>query len=283
MPSLFAAIKRSKQKLITVLFLFVGLGAVILAISIDKRQALLEITTPSTGASASTSPGGATGKVAAVVNGKAIYDTDLADALNQGIDRAVAVDRFINKAVAAELATSSFPKESKEALQSAEREILSQLFVAKKTAEFRAAVTEPEIKTFYDANVKDEDYAAYKVTFLLAADEKEASTVTAAIAAGPTKELSARFKPVKEGADNFVLASDLPYGLGGMVKTLKVGEYSRAVVLRNGWFILHLEDSKANPKPDLKTVSDEIKNVLVAKKLTDTLGSARAAAKVELR
>ena len=119
--------------------------------------------------------------------------------------------------------------------------------------------------------------------YVAAADEKEAGEISSAIAAGKSKDVEARFKPVKDSADGFVLAGELPYGLGGVVRSLKKGEYSRPVALRNGFFILFLEDVKANPKPELAKVADEIKNVLVAKALTDTLASARVAAKVELR
>lgn len=229
------------------------------------------------GASASVS------RVAATVNGKAIYDSELLSGVNQGVDRAVVVDRYINKVLAADLARTAYSKDAAEALQGAEREVLSQLYVARKTEELRAGVTAVAIRAFYDANVKVEDYAGYKVKYAVAADEKEAGEIAATIAGGKAKDVEARFKPVKEGADGFVLANELPYGLGGVVRTLKKGEYSRPVTLRNGYFILFLEDMKANPKPELAKVSDEIKNVIVAKAMTESLTTARTTAKVELR
>lgn len=221
-------------------------------------------------------------KVAASVNGQAIYDSELAPALAQGVDRAIAVDRYVNKALAAELARKLYDKDAQEALRGAEREVLSQLYVAKMTEKFRAGLAESELKAFYDTNVKVEDYTGYKVRFLTTQDEKEAGEVTSAIAAGKIKDVEQRFKSVKEGGDGFVMAAELPYGLGSVVRSLKKGEYSRPVVLRNGYFILHLEDSKVNPKPDFKLVTEEIKNVIVAKKLTDELTAARSAARVEL-
>lgn len=232
---------------------------------------------------ASQQPAPKGGKVAAVVNGQEIFDSELAGAVAQGVDRAVAIDRYVNKALAADLARSAYGKEATEALRGAEREVLSQLYIAKKTESLRAGVTDAEVKSYYDANVKVEDYAGYKVRFAMTADEKEAVGIAEAIAGGKVKDVEARFKPVKDGADGFLMAAELPYGLGGVVRALKKGEYSRPIVLRNGFFILYLEDTKANPKPEQAKVAEEIKNLLVAKKLTDELVAARAAAKVELR
>ena len=223
------------------------------------------------------------GKVAAVVNGQDIFDSELSGGIAQGVDRAVVIDRYINKALAADLARTAYAKDAAEALKGAEREVLSQLFIARKTEELRAGVTPEAVKTYYDTYVKAEDFAGYKVKFMVSPDEKEASEAVAAIAAGRARDLDARFKPVKEGAEPFALAQELPYGLGSVVRGLKKGEYSRPVVMRNGYFILLLEDVKVNPKPDIAAVTEEIKNVLVAKGLTDTLANARQAAKVELR
>ena len=224
-----------------------------------------------------------TSKVAAVVNGSNVYDSELVPGIQQGADRAVVIDRYINKVLAAELARSNYSKDATEALKGAEREVLSQLYVAKKTEELRAGVTEAGVKAYYDANIKVEDFAGYKVKFMIAGDEKDATDVAAAIAAGKAKDVESRFKNAKDGADGFVMAGELPYGLGNVVRSLKKGEYSRPVVMRNGYFILYLDDVKANPKPELSVVSAEIKNVMVAKQLNDTLTTARGVAKVELR
>jgi peptidyl-prolyl cis-trans isomerase C len=222
-------------------------------------------------------------KVAALVNGKEVFESELAPSLMEGVDRAIAVDRYVNKAVAADLASKAYAGEAAEAIRLAEREVLSQLYVTKKTDELRAAITPDEIKTFYDTSVRAEDFAGYKVRFLMTADEKDAGEVANQIAAGKAKDVDGRFKPVREGGDGFVTASELPYGLGNVLRGLKKGEYSRPAVLRNGYFILFLEDVKANPKPELASMTEQIKNVLIAKKLTDTLAAARAEAHVQLR
>jgi peptidyl-prolyl cis-trans isomerase C len=223
------------------------------------------------------------GKVAAVVNGQEIYDSELSSGIQQGVDRAVVIDRYINKALAADLAKAAYSRDATEVLKGAEREVLSQLFIAKKTEELRAGVTDVAVKSYYDTNIKVEDFTGYKVKYLVATDEKDAGDVAAAIAAGKSKDVEARFKAVRDSGDPFVLAPELPYGLGNVVRSLKKGEYSRPVVMRNGYFILFLEDTKPNPKPEFAMVAEEIKNVMVAKQLTELLAGARTSAKVELR
>lgn len=228
-------------------------------------------------------PAPTAGKVAAIVNGARITDAELAPAMVQGVDRAVAIDRYVNKVVAADLARKSFAADADDAIRAAEREVLSQLYVAKRSEALGKAVTEADIKAFYDQNVSADSYSSFKVKFLLSQDPKDADAAVAAITAGKGAELAARFKPAQEAGDGYLMAQELPYGLGNVVSGLKKGEYSRPLVLRNGIFILHLEDIKANPKPELAKLSPEIKNLLVAKRLGDELVAARASAKVELK
>jgi hypothetical protein len=248
------------------------------------------VTSPSiAGAQASTitqptaSSGSRGTKVVAVVNGSEIFESEIANAVSQGADRAVAVDRYINKVLIANLAQNVYEKDAKEALKGAEREILAQLYVNKKVVEMRAALTPEQIKTFYDANIKAEEFATYRVKYMVTADEKESNEVVAAIAAGKAKEVEAKFKYFKEGADNFIAAAELPYNTGTVIRGLKKGEYSRPVVLRNGFFVFFLEDIKTNPKPELTKMTEDIKTFLVNKQLGDELASARTAAKIELR
>ena len=221
-------------------------------------------------------------KVVAVVNGHDIFESEITSAVSQGVDKAVAVDRYINKVLISDMARNAYEQDAKEALKGAEREILSQLYVNKKVLEIRAALKPEQIKAFYDSNIKAEDYSTYRVKYLVAADEREANEAVAAITAGKAKDIEARFKYFKDGPDNFMTAADLPYNVGTVVRGLKKGEYSRPIVLRNGFFVLYLEDIKTGAKPELTNVTEEIKNFLVNKQLGDELAALRSAAKIEL-
>lgn len=226
--------------------------------------------------------GSMSSKVVAVVNGHDIYMSELARDMSQGIDRAVAVDRYINKVLVADLARAAYENDAKDALRIAERDVLSQLYINKKSVALRAGIADAVVKAYYDANIKAEDYTSYKVKFLIADNEKDAGEVIGSITAGKTKEVESRFKTFKEGSDEFMTAAQLPYNMGSVVRGLKKGEYSRAMVVRNGYFILYLEDSKINPKPDLAKIGDEIRNFLIGKQLDEELAAVRAAAKIEL-
>ena len=221
-------------------------------------------------------------KSAAIVNGGVISEAEISGQTAQGIDRAVAIDRYVNKVLAAELARKAYPSDAEAALRGAEREVLSQLYVAKRTQDLRSAVTDAEVKGFYDKNVKAEDFSTYKVRFLATQDPKEADEVAAAIAAGKTKDVDAKFKPAKDG-DGFTAAQELPFGLGQVVRTMRAGEYSRPLVLRNGIFVLRVDEIKVGQKPEQTKVAGEIKDLIVAQRLGDELSGARRAARVELK
>jgi len=222
-------------------------------------------------------------KVAAVVNGYEIFDSELESGISQGVDRAVVVDRYINKVLVANLALTVYGNDAKEALKGMEREVLSQLYINKKTAEIQAGVTSEVVKAFYDNNIKAEEYSTYKIKFLLSPNEKDAGDAAASISAGKIKENDERFKLFKEGSDGYMVANEMPYNVGGVIRSLKKGEYSRPLALRNGFFIFYLEDKKLNPKPELAKLTEQIKGFLIGKKMNDDLAAVRASAKIELR
>jgi peptidyl-prolyl cis-trans isomerase C len=259
------------------LVVVLGLGA---GAAYALQSSVLKTSNASTSASSSASKGSQ--KLAATVDGQSIFESELAPIVAQGVDPALAVDRYINKVIAANLAKANYPSDSGEAMKGAEREVLSQLFVAKRTEELRAAVKDADIKAYYDSNVKAEDFADYKVSAVIISDQKEAETMAEAIASGHGKDYDARFKAVTDTSAGYAHASEFPYGLGGVVKSLKKGEYTRPLSLRSGYTVLRLDDVRVNPRPELAKVSDAIKNVLVSRILSDQLVAARKSARVEL-
>lgn len=222
----------------------------------------------------------------AIVNGAVISESEILSLTSQGVDRAIAVDRYINKVLASEMARKAYAEESQAAIRGAEREVLSQLYIAKRTQDLKAAITDAEVSSFYEKNVKSEDYAGYKVRVFLTQDPKEAETVFAAMNDGKDKsKYESKFKPLKDGneADRFLLANELPYGLGQVIRTMKKGEVSKPLMLRNGVFLLSLDEIKDGQKPEMSKVAAEIKDILVAQRLNDELSSARRTAKIELK
>lgn len=218
----------------------------------------------------------------ATVDGAVISESEIAGATAQGIDRAVAVDRYIQRVLAANLARRAYASDAEAAIRGAEREVLSQLYVQRRTEEIKLALNDKDVSEFYATNVKAEDFAKYKVRYFLTQDPKEAEAVATALASGKAKEVEGRFQPAKTG-DGLTTAAELPYGLGQVVRTMKVGEYSRPLMLRNGIFVLRVDDKQPGQKPELDKVAAEIRELLVAQKLSDELAAARRSARIELK
>jgi hypothetical protein len=220
--------------------------------------------------------------VVALVNGEPITEFDIAGALLEGVDRANAVNGHVNKALAAQLASKEFPNDADTVRRAAVREALAQLYSDRRAQAVRAALSDAEVKAYYDANVKAEMFAGYKVSVLLTQDPKEAEEIAAAIAHGKAKEFDTRFKPIA-GGDGFAPMGQLPAGLGAVVRELKAGGTSRPLVMREGILILRLDDIKQNPKPELAAMAPRIKEILTVQKVNAELEKARHDARIELK
>lgn len=221
-------------------------------------------------------------RIVANVNGTDVNESEILNIVASGVDRAVAIDRYINKILAAQLAEKEYQKDAKIALRAAEREVLSTLYMQKRTQALTEAISEEDIKGFYDKNVREEDYKRYKVRYYLTQDVADGEN-TARAMVNKERDALAKLKYMKEGDDNMLTVGEIPYGLGRLVKDLKAGDISRPIVLRNGVFVLNLEEVKAQPKPAVDKVKGEIKNLLVAQRIGNELADKRKAARIELK
>jgi parvulin-like peptidyl-prolyl isomerase len=221
-------------------------------------------------------------KVVAVVDGSEITEVELLPFLNAGMDKAVAIDRAINKVVAANSADKMYKQVSKSAMQSAKNEILANVFVNERAKEVRNNVTDADLKAFYQDRVKVEDFTTYRLRFFVSVDGKEAQEVYDGIGRGE-KESMSKLTYVKKDGDHYLNAAEVPYGLGGAIKKLKAGERLQPLTIREGILVLYVDDVKANPKPDFAKVQGEIKDLIVAERFNADMKSRRAASKIELR
>lgn len=220
----------------------------------------------------------------AFVNGEKVGILEIAPFVNQGLDRAVAIDRYINKVLTAQMAEGEYGEQATQALKAAEREILSNLYIRNKTEELEKSISDKEIKDFYESNVKAEDYAQYKINFYLTQDFNDARLVQDAAKKGQQDAVK-KFEPLikdEAGKEQFAPAFSLPYDLGNVVKTLKKGEYTQPLVLRNGIFIFQVTDIKEGEVPTLEQTTGQIKNILVQRKLNNILLEERKNAQIKL-
>jgi hypothetical protein len=222
-------------------------------------------------------------RVLAEVNGKAITAEEVAPALQGGLDRAVAVDRYVTRLLAAEAANELYPGEAKAAKAAAEREVLATLYINRRSAELLQAVTDADITKFYKEQVRDADYAAYKLNYYLTQDDIDAATMERNIGANDA-EAKAKFVPVSREGDGFIPLANTPYGLGQLVASAKAGDYLRAVRVRDGFLILHIEQVRAGKKPEQTAeVKDQIRSLIAQRRLSDELLERREKAQVKLK
>ena len=234
------------------------------------------------GKSAVTNVPGAGLRVLAEVNGKNITAEEIAPLVGQGIDRAVAVDRYVTRLLAADAANEMYPEESKVARAAAEREVLSQLFLSKWTSELRQATTDADIDKFYKENVRDADYANYRLAYYLTGDENDAAMMARNIAANDREAIN-KFQPVSKQGDGFVPLGQVPYGLGQLVASAKTGDFIGPFRVRDGLLILQIQDTRAGKKPPLTQVKDEIRNLIVSRQLNEELLARREKASIKLK
>jgi hypothetical protein len=221
-------------------------------------------------------------RIVAVVDGAEISEAELLPFLNAGLDKAVAVDRAINKVVAANSADKLYRAAAKTAMQSARNEVLASVYINQRSIEVRNGVSDKDVKSFYDTRVKEEDFTTFKLKFFVSVDAKEAQDIFDGVGRGE-KEAMAKLAWVRKDGEHYLTAADVPYGLGVAVKKLKAGQRLQPVTVREGALVLSVDDIKVNPKPELAKVESEIKDLLVAERFNEDMKARRAAAKIELR
>lgn len=231
--------------------------------------------------SANAATAGAATALVAKVDGHEVTELEISNLTANGVDRAIAVDRYINKVIAAEQGRKLYEKESLSLTRAAEREVLATLYTTKRLEELRKAVTQEEIKAFYDKNVLDENFKQWKVSYYLTTDPKDMDSTLQKMKSGD-KDALKQLKPLAEDGDNFLAAQAMPYNLGRVVAKVKKGEYSEVLRLRNGLLVVRLDDVRQQEKPKMDVLKNDIVETLAQQKFNEELTRARRAAKVEL-
>lgn len=274
--------RQMKSPTVRNVFIFGALSVAVIAAVTAYRPAESVPVAREAGFIASSAP---QSQVVAVVNGKSITEVDISEMLLSGADRAVAVDRAVNKAIAAELAQKVYAKDADSTLRAVERDVLSRVYISKRTDELRKSVSGSEIKAFYDKEIDTKSFSEYKVSAFITQDPAEANAIANQVASGKPGDASSRFSVISsQGSGSaFLKSQDLPFGLGQVVRQMKPGEYSKPLVVQSGIVILRLDEVKDGKKPDLTVVSDEIKDLIVAKRLNDELVAARQSAQISVK
>lgn len=223
----------------------------------------------------------------ATVNGKTIVQEELAGLLANGVDRAVALDRYINKVLAADAARGRYEDESRAMLAAAEREVLANLYLQRRSQELLKAVTDAQVAEYYSANVRVEDYAGYRLRYYLTRDQADAVNVRALLDKGD-KSAQGRLAALAPGnanggaSDGWLGFQAIPYGLGRVVAAAKQGDVIGPVLVRDGLLLLVLDERREGKKPALDDVRTEIRALLADRQLSEELLALRKKAQIQL-
>ena len=102
---------------------------------------------------------------------------------------------------------------------------------SRNTSPVRKAVSDDDVKAYYDANVLDQNFQQWKVSYYLSNDQKDVQQTLEKLKKGEKDALD-QLKPLVEQGDGYAVAQALPYNLGRVVSKMKKGEFSEVLRLR---------------------------------------------------
>jgi peptidyl-prolyl cis-trans isomerase C len=149
--------------------------------------------------------------------------------------------------------------------------------------ESKAAVSDKDIKKFYDENLKPQNEVHAR--HILVETEAQAKDVVAKLKGGAdfaqlAKEVSK--DPGSDGGDlGFITKDQVVAEFGEAAFKLDKGKMSDPVKSQFGWHIIKVEDKRERKPPPFDAVKDRIKTVLMQKANEDLVTKARQSAKIE--
>jgi peptidyl-prolyl cis-trans isomerase C len=152
----------------------------------------------------------------------------------------------------------------------------------------RPQVTEEEMKLTYDEEAaKLQQTERVRARHILVGTEKEAKDILARLAKGEKfEDLAKQFSldgSKDYGGDlGYFTAPEMVPEFSKATFALKVGETSQPVKTDFGWHIIRLEDRKMGAAQPYDQVKSAIRNVLLRKKIAETMDRIRKASKVEI-
>lgn len=246
-------------------------------------------------AAASVNPASAASDpVLAKVNGVEIHQSDLAMAeadLGESLPAGTPADKrqelllsyLINVNLLSQAAeakkidkTPSFPQR----IAFARKKVLVQALMEEAN---KNAVSDKDIKKFYDENLKPK--TEVHARHILVKTEDEAKAVEKKLKAGEdfaklAKELSK--DPGSEGGDlGYITEDQVVPEFGKVAFGLEKGKISAPVKTQFGWHVIKVEDKRERKPPPLDQVKDRIRTVLTQKANEEMMQKLRAEAKVE--
>jgi peptidyl-prolyl cis-trans isomerase C len=152
----------------------------------------------------------------------------------------------------------------------------------------RPQVTDEEIKAAYDSeSAKVAQTERVRARHILLGSEKEATDILARLKAGEKFEELAKKYSLDGSKDyggdlGYFTAPEMVAEFSKAAFSLKVGETSKPVKTDFGWHVIKIEDRKTGAAQPFDQVKGAIRNVLLRKKVQETMDQLRKTAKVEV-
>lgn len=234
----------------------------------------------------------------AVVNGKYIAKSTLADLEKEIAQRSQGQsfpkEKLIEELVQRELIIQDATQKHLDATP----EVANQLAEMKKALLTQAdlqnflktnPVTDEEIKAEYDSKVGGQNATEYKARHILVKTEDEAKKIIAELdKKGDFAKLANKHsldaKESQNGGDlGWFVASQMVAPFSEAVVKLEKGQYTKAPVQTQfGWHVILREDSRPQTPPSLDSVKEQLLPILQRKKVQTMVENLRKQAKVEI-
>ena len=152
----------------------------------------------------------------------------------------------------------------------------------------RPQVTEEEMRAVYDGEAaKLQQTERVRARHILVGTEQEAKDILAKLAKGEKFEDLAKKYSLDGSKDyggdlGYFTAPEMVPEFSKATFALKMGETSQPVKTDFGWHIIRLEDRKQGAAQPYDQVKSAIRNVLLRKKVSETMAKIRGASKVEI-
>ncbi len=152
----------------------------------------------------------------------------------------------------------------------------------------RPQVTDEEIKAAYDSeSAKVAQTERVRARHVLLGSEKEATDILARLKAGEKFEDLAKKYSLDGSKDyggdlGYFTAPEMVAEFSKAAFALKVGEVSQPVKTDFGWHVIKIEDRKTGAAQPFDQVKSAIRNVLLRKKVQETMDVLRTTAKIEV-
>jgi peptidyl-prolyl cis-trans isomerase C len=151
-----------------------------------------------------------------------------------------------------------------------------------------AQITDADIQTEYQAQVKALGTQEFRLRHVLVADEKQAQQVLAKIKGGAkfdqVAQESSRDPGTREkgGLSDWVAEGRLAPAIRQAIDGLKAGQLAaKPVQTPVGWQVLRLEEKRALTPPTLEAVKPQVRQALAQRQAQARLAALRSSAKVE--